>query len=286
MTILPPLTLIGAARQGARALAVNLLALGLVVAAVTALVALGEPVQQWAAVGLGVYAVFSWAAALRRRDPPAFRLIVANPAFVCTVVAYGLNAFISYSVSFWASPHALRDLGGDPASAGFIIGSAGALAGFLGVTLGGAVADRLRQRFASGRVMVVIFGAVAPVPAILIAFTTPDLWLFYAVLPVAQLLASSALGAAAATTQDLVLPRMRGTATATFFIGTTLLGLAMGPYLAGRVSTLTGSLSTGVIALLLTVPVTLAAGIAAYRLVPLAEANRLAWAAEKGEMPS
>ncbi len=286
VTILPPLTLIGAARQGARALAVNLLALGLVVAAVAALVALGEPVQQWAAVGLGVYAVFSWAAALRRRDPPAFRLIVANPAFVCTVVAYGLNAFISYSVSFWASPHALRDLGGDPASAGFIIGSAGALAGFLGVTLGGAVADRLRQRFASGRVMVVIFGAVAPVPAILIAFTTPDLWLFYAVLPVAQLLASSALGAAAATTQDLVLPRMRGTATATFFIGTTLLGLAMGPYLAGRVSTLTGSLSTGVIALLLTVPVTLAAGLAAYRLVPLAEANRLAWAAEKGEKPS
>ena len=95
--------------------------------------------------------------------------------------------------------------------------------------------------------------------------------------------ASCALGAAAATTQDLVLPRMRGTATATFFLGTTLLGLALGPYLAGRVSTLTGSLSTGVISLLLTVPITLAAAIAAYRLVPAAEASREARARAAGE---
>ena len=79
-------------------------------------------------------------------------------------------------------------------------------------------------------------------------------------------------GGAAATTQDLVLPRMRGTATGTFFIGTTLLGLALGPYLAGRVSTLSGSLSVGMLSLLLSVPITLAAGIAAYRLVPAAEA--------------
>lgn len=280
MTIIPPLTLLGALQQGGRAFAINLLALGVVTGSVALLVSLGEPVQQWAAVGLGAYAVFSWAAALRLRDPATFRLIVASPAFLCTVVAYGLNAFISYSVSFWASPHALRDLGGDPASAGLIIGAAGAAGGFLGVTLGGAIADRLRRRLPSGRLIVVMFGAVAPAPVIITAFTTKDVGLFYALLLPAQALASCALGAAAATTQDLVLPRMRGTATATFFIGTTLLGLAMGPYLAGRISTLSGDLPTGVLTLLLTVPVTLAAGIAAYRLVPRAEANREAWAAQ------
>ena len=98
------------------------------------------------------------------------------------------------------------------------------------------------------------------------------------------IVASTALGAAAATTQDLVLPRMRGTATATFFIGTTLIGLALGPYLAGRVSTLSGSLSVGMIALLASVPISLAAGIAALRLVPAAEASREARAKAAGEV--
>lgn len=283
VTILPPLTLIGAARGGIRALLVNLAGLAIVIGCVLGLVHLGEPWPQWVAIGIGVYAVFSWACALKRRDPPTFRLIVGNPAFLCIVVAYGLNAFIAYAVSFWAAPHALRDLGASPATAGLLIGSFGAAGGFIGVTLGGIVADRLRRSFANGRVMVVIFGAVAPVPAVWIAFTTHELWLYFTVLPIAQVTASCALGAAAATMQDLVLPRMRGTATGTFFIGTTLLGLAMGPYLAGRVSTLTGSLSTGVLSLLLTVPITLAAGIAAFRLVPRAEANRENWAREAGE---
>ncbi|CAN5687185.1 hypothetical protein BH11PSE6_BH11PSE6_25350 [soil metagenome] len=283
VTILPPLTLIGAARGGVRALVVNLIGLAVVVACVLGLVSIGEPWPQWVAIGIGVYAVFSWASALKRRDPPTFRLIVGNPAFLCIVVAYGLNAFIAYAVSFWAAPHALRDLGASPATAGLLIGGGGAAGGFIGVTIGGIVADRLRRRFANGRVMVIIFGAIAPVPAVWIAFTTQDLTLYYAMLPVAQILAASALGASAATMQDLVLPRMRGTATGTFFIGTTLLGLAMGPYLAGRVSTLSGSLSVGVLSLLVTVPITLAAAIAAYRLVPKAEANRESWAREAGE---
>lgn len=283
LTIVPPLTVIGAARGGVRSLAINLLGLGIVSAVVLLLVGLGEPPAQWIAIGIGVYAVFSWASALRRRDPPTFALIIANPAFLCTVVAYGLNAFLSYSVTFWASPYAIRVLGESPAWAGFIIGGMGAMSGFLGVTLGGIVADRLRRGNPGGRLLVVIFGAAVPWIAILTAFTTTNVTLFYAMLFPAQALASCALGAAAATTQDLVLPRMRGTATATFLIGTTLLGLALGPYLAGRISTLSGSLSVGVTALLLTVPITVTAGILAYRLVPRAEANKLARARDAGE---
>jgi ABC-type phosphate transport system permease subunit len=57
----------------------------------------------------------------------------------------------------------------------------------------------------------------------------------------------------------------------------------MGPYLAGRVSSLTGSLSTGVLSLLVTVPITLGAAIAAFKLVPAAEASREARARAAGE---
>src|SRR3546814_20476539 len=89
----------------------------------------------------------------------------------------------------------------------------------------------------------------------------------------AGLLASGALGAAAATTQDLVLPRMRGTATATFFLSTTLVGLALGPYMAGQVSAMTHSLSTGVLSTLAIVPFGLIALIIAYCSVPAAAAR-------------
>jgi MFS family permease len=178
----------------------------------------------------------------------------------------------------------MRDLGISPAEAGLILGGQGALSGFLGVTVGGLIADRLRRRNPAGRLVMVILGASIPVPFMIMAFTTTTPIILYVCLFAAQFFASWGLGAAAATTQDLVLPRMRGTATATFFIGTTLLGLAMGPYLAGRVSTLTGSLSTGMLSLLLTVPITVAAGVIAYRLVPEAERTREERARAAGEM--
>ena len=284
LTIVPPLTLIGAGRRGWAALARNLAALAFVVTVVAAVVRAGEPAPQWIAIGIGVYAVFSWATALRSRDPATFALIVGTPAFLCTVVAYGLNAFLAYAASFWAAPYALRVLHISKAEAGLIIGSSGALSGFLGVTLGGVLADRLRRTNPGGRLLVVISGAIVPVPFLVLAFTATGALPFYLGLFVSGLTASMALGAAGATTQDLVLPRMRGTATATFFIGTTLLGLALGPYIAGRVSVLTGSLSTGMLSLLFAVPITLGAAIAAYRLVPAAEATREARARAAGEV--
>ncbi len=286
VTIIPPFTLIGAARGGGKALAANLVALALIAGAVFALVTLGEPLAQWAAIGIGAYAVISWAAALKRRDFPTWKLIAGNPAFLCIVVAYGLNAFMAYSVAAFAPSFARRTFEIPPEALGqmgFWIGAPAALAGFLGITLGGRIADALRERSPVGRLHVVLFGCLAPVPAVVLAFTAKSPTIFYATIALAQFLTCGALGASAATTQDLVLPRMRGTATAAFFIGTTLLGLALGPYLAGRISTLTGSLATGVLALLATLPLALAAIWGAYRLLPQAEATKIERARAAGE---
>lgn len=300
LTIVPPFTLIGAAKGGVKALSANLVALLLVAGLVIGLVAIETPHEawslaarwsvtrisvfvQWAAVGIGTYAVFSWGSALRRRDPPTFRLVVATPAFLCVVIAYGFNAFLAYATAYAAPSYAAATWHLGAAEIGLKIGAPAMLAGFLGVTLGGLMADRLRRAHPAGRVMVILFGGVTPLIPLVIAFTTPDRLIFFILLPVAQLLTTTALGASAAATQDLVLPRMRGTATAAFLIGTTLLGLAMGPYLAGRVADLTGSLATGLLSLLLVTPVALAAGIAAYILVPRAEATREARARAAGE---
>ena len=283
VTIVPPLTLIGAVRN--RALLANLVALAVTAAIVWGLIRFDGPASryQWLAVGIGAYAVFSWASALRRRDAPTYKLIVGTPAFLCVVLAYGLNAFLAYSVAGFAPSHAAIRFGVTSAEAGLWIGGPAILGGFLGVTLGGIAADRLRQKYASGRIMVILFGSLAPIPSLILAFTTSDKTLFYAMLPVTQLLASCALGSAAAATQDLVLPRMRGTATAAFFIGTTLIGLALGPYLAGRIADLTHSIPTGILSLLATLPIAFGCAVAAYRLVPRAEATREDRARAAGE---
>ncbi|RYD91959.1 MAG: MFS transporter, partial [Sphingomonadales bacterium] len=106
VTIIPPLTLIGAIKH--RALASNVTALVVTAGLVWALIRLDGPASlyQWLAVGIGAYAVFSWASSLRRRDAPTFKLIIGTPAFLCVVVAYGLNAFLAYAVAGFAPSYA------------------------------------------------------------------------------------------------------------------------------------------------------------------------------------
>lgn len=282
--VIPPFTVVTAARRGGAALAINLAAAAVVIFLAWLLGRATDNYQQWGAIALGYYAVFSWVTSLRHRDPPTFKLIWGSPAFLYTILGYGMVAFASYSVSFWAAPYAERVLGASKAVLGFWIGGGGAVGGFLGVIIGGRVADWLRERNPGGRIFVIMFGLLAPVVPLILAFTTESVVLYYFLNFLLSLFASSALGAAAATTQDLVLPRMRGTATATFFLATTLVGLALGPYMAGQVSTLTGSLSTGVLSILVAAPIGTVLLILAYRTVPQAELTLLERARAAGEV--
>ncbi len=281
--VVPPFTFISAAQRGAGALAINASAAVTIGLAAWLLGNVTQNYQQWGAIGLGYYAVFSWAISLRDRDLPAFRLIWGSPAFLYTILGYGMVAFASYSVSFWAAPYAERVLGASKAVLGFWIGGGGALGGFMGVIIGGRVSDWLRERNPGGRLLVIMFGVLAPVIPLIFAFTTENVALFYVLNFILSLFGSSALGAAAATTQDLVLPRMRGTATATFFLSTTLVGLALGPYMAGQVSTMTGSLSTGVLSMLAVAPIGTVLLYMAYRTVPEAERTIVERARAAGE---
>jgi MFS family permease len=228
---------------------------------------------QWLSIAFGYYAVFSWATTLRKHDPATFALIWGTPAFICTALGYGLVSLGAYALAFWSAPYAETVLKLPKDELAFVLGGCGAMSGFLGVILGGRMSDWLRSRNPSGRILVIIFGIVAPIIPIWIGFTTDNAVLFYLMNFLAGMFAATALGAAAATTQDLVLPRMRGTATASFFLATTLVGLGLGPYMVGQISTFTGSMQIGVLSLIGVAPVSLALLIYAYRALPQAEAT-------------
>lgn len=288
--VIPPFTLISAAQRGGSALVTNVAAIAIIALGASGLIWLTGATLQWICIGVGYYAVFSWASSLRLRDRPTFALIWGSPAFLYTILGYGCVAFLSYASTAFGPSYAAQVLGESTATIGFWLGGGGAAGGFLGVIMGGRMSDWLRARHESGRIMVIAFGLLTPVIPIYLAFTTVsdptsdmDFVRFAIFASLANMFASSALGAAAATTQDLVMPRMRGTATATFFLATTLFGLALGPYLAGQMSVVTGSLSTGVLSILVIVPVGIALLLAAYRLVPLAERTVVERARGAGE---
>ena len=140
--------------------------------------------------------------------------------------------------------------------------------------LGGIVSDILRQRHAAGRLYVNMAAIILPIPAVIFLFTTDSLASFYIVAPYVGMCSALWVGAAVATLQDLVLPRMRGTAGATYILGTSLVGLALGPYWAGKVAALTGDLATGVFSLFIVPPFTLAALWIASRRIGEIEATR------------
>lgn len=269
--LLPPFTLFHALQRGPLALLINLAMAAMVTGLALLMIRLTGNIPQWSSMAFGYYAVFSWAATLRRHDPATFNLIWGTPAFICTALGYGLVSLGAYALAFWAAPYAEVVLELPKDELAFVLGGSGAVSGFLGVILGGRMSDWLRTRNPSGRILVVMFGIVAPVIPIWIGFTTTNAALFYAMNFLAGLFAATALGAAAATTQDLVLPRMRGTATASFFLATTLVGLAIGPYMVGQVSELTGSMRVGVLSIIAVAPVSLCLLIYAYRVLPDAE---------------
>jgi MFS family permease len=283
-SVIPPFTLFHAASFGRAALMKNLIGLAIIAAIAYGAYALFGRGPQWIALGTGAYAVFSWSQSLKQRDPATHALIWGTPTFLMAVVGFGLISFKGYAIGFWGAPYALRTFPNvDAASVGFFLGSGGALGGFLGVIFGGRMADALRRNNPAGRIIVAFIALFVTAPLIWLQFSTTSLTLFYIVAFLNSITGSMWVGIAAATSQDLVLPRMRGAATATYFLGTTIIGLGLGPFTVGMLSEAFGDLGKANIAILAILPISATLLYLVYRQLPAAEASRIERARAAGE---
>jgi MFS family permease len=282
-SVIPPFTLFHAASFGRTALLQNILGLAVVAAIAYGAYALFGRGPQWIALGTGAYAVFSWSQSLKQRDPATHALIWGTPTFLMAVVGFGLISFKGYAIGFWGAPYAIRTFGIDAATAGLFLGAGGALGGFLGVVIGGNLADRLRKNNVAGRIIVAFIALFATAPLIWLQFSTENINIFYLAAFLNSITGSMWVGIAAATSQDLVLPRMRGAATATYFLGTTIIGLGLGPFSVGMLSEYFGDLGTANIAILAVLPISATLLYLVYRNLPAAEASRIERARAAGE---
>jgi MFS family permease len=243
--VLPPFTLWHLWRAGAgpRGIALNLACAAALVAVAALLVRATGDTAQWIALGFGVYAALSWTMGLGLRDRPCAALLFRTPSLRSVVLAVACLAFSGYALAGWTPVYFRRVLGQPSGEVGTIIGLTAAIAGLLGVTLGGLLADRLRQGRVEGRLYVALAGALLPIPLAWWMLSTRDVTLAYVVNFPLSVLSAIWIGVGASTLQDLVLPRMRAVASAFYLLVITFVGLALGPYCVGALSDATGDLA-------------------------------------------
>ncbi len=236
MAVLPPLTLISVARLGGRPFAMNLAAAALIAMVAYGLIEwLGSPTQ-WIALGVGIYAAVSWVQSLAAKDPATFAMMFSSRAMRCICIGIPFMSFVTYGVGFWAPPFLLRVHGVDLVSAATFLGLAGALGGWIGVTLGGVLADRLKHKTANARLYIAALVPTVALPVGVWFLYTDNLWIAYGCNFVFSIASPMWIGPAASTVNDLVMPRMRAVASAFYLLMVTFIGLALGPYTIGQVS--------------------------------------------------
>jgi len=201
---------------------------------------------QWIALGIGVYCAFSWSLALSLRDPQAFNMIFKCRTLCYAFIGVPLISFVTYGVGFWASPFFIRVHGVNATEVGKYLGLAAAIGGWLGVTTSGIVADRLRQYFVEARLYVALSAALLAWPFGLSVLYTDNLTMAYIFNFFFQFFSTLWIGPTAATVNDLVLPEMRAIASAFYLLMITFIGLALGPFVIGKISdTLSLTLESG-----------------------------------------
>jgi nitrate reductase gamma subunit len=236
--VLPPLTLVTLARAGAgaRGIAINLgIAAACAGGAAAMISILGSP-PQWIALAIGLYAFFSWLQGLALRDRATFSMIYKSKAVVYGEIGFAWIAFVGYGFNFWTPPFFQREHGVSVAEAGVILGLSGAIAGWMGVSGGGILSDRLRVTRAKARLEMGMVTALVSGPLAFIMVQAGNVTMAYVFNFIYQLFSPFWIGSAVALANEMVVPRMRATASAYYILAVTFIGLALGPYTVGQIS--------------------------------------------------
>jgi hypothetical protein len=251
----------------------------------------GDTVQ-WVAFGIGIYFLTCWIQGLKSRDPVTFEMIFKTKSFLLIVIGFPFISFITYSMAAFGPSFYMRNYGITEAEVATILGLITAFSGSIGVIGGGIIADKLRKKYTNGRLYVGLAVVVFGVPAALAFLYADNLYASYVYYSIFQLITPMWVGIAPATVSDLVLPRMRGLASAFYLLMVSMIGLALGPYCIGKLSdvyqstgyssgeALRAALSMGLFALIIT---TITLTLACYYL-PRDEASKAERAKALGEV--
>jgi MFS family permease len=192
---------------------------------------------QWTAWGIGTYLVCTWIQSLNYRDIVAFKLMFRSKALVYSFISFPCIPFVGYAYSAFTPSFYITNHGMSALEIGTLIGLLTAIGSFIGVISGGYIGDKLRDKYAAGRLYVIFVGGVLITVFGCLGMIFSESKETSIVFNFIYHIGSSVyVGCAATTVTNLVLPRMRAMAGAFFILTLSMIGLALGPYTLGRIS--------------------------------------------------
>ena len=239
MSVLPGFSLFALYQAGGiRAVAMNVICASGVVALFYGLYVLMPTLLQWIALGIGVYITITWIHFQKLTDPACYGMMFKSKAFMAATVGFPAISFVTYGIGFWSPPFMQRFHGETISDAGLYLGLGSAIGGFIGIVLGGVIADHFRAKTVNARLYVGLAIPLLAVPFALGFLYTQSIVMAYIYSFLFSVISPAWIGCAASTVNDLVMPRMRATASAYYLLMNTFVGLALGPFLIGQFSDL------------------------------------------------
>ena len=232
-----------------------------------AIFSLGVPVGLSLALVMGAYIAhaFSWRVVfftmgvaglilapimlLVVRDPPrtpssdaapigeVFPMLARKPVFWMMAFAASFSSLSGYGLATWTPSVLERSFGMDLIARGQFTASVVFIGGCTGVWAGGWLADRLGHIDRGWYARLPAIAWLITAPTFAAGLLAPKLWIAWPLLLIPNALNILWLGPVITAVQHLVPRRMRSTASASFLLINNLIGLGVGPYLIGAIST-------------------------------------------------
>ncbi|MBO9575101.1 MAG: MFS transporter [Sphingobium sp.] len=193
-------------------------------------------VMQWFVVGFGLFVIVNLFQSFKLTDRPTYNVIL-SPSILLLMVVGGLQTSINYGVMGFTPSFLVRTFHLSLASTALQFGLLSAGIGIMGPIIAGPLSDWLTARMGGrGRIWLTLFSlGVSPLFGIW-TYNAETALAFYVRFTIYSLILTAWMPPVYSLLYDLVLPRMRGIASSTYIIVSTLLGLGMGPYFVGIVS--------------------------------------------------
>ena len=198
--------------------------------------AIDPHIMQWFVVGFGLFVIVNLFQSLKLTDKPAYNVIL-SPSILLLMVVGGLQTSINYGVMGFTPSFLVRTFHLSLATTAIQFGLLSAAIGITGPIIAGPLSDWLTARMGGrGRVWLTLFSlGVSPLIG-LWTYNADSAAAFYLRFTLYSIILTAWMPPVYSLLYDLVLPRMRGIASSTYIIVSTLLGLGMGPYFVGIVS--------------------------------------------------
>jgi predicted MFS family arabinose efflux permease len=164
------------------------------------------------------------------------RFMMRLPSFVHMSLGASLHAFYGYGAAYFVPVFLIRVHHMDKLEVGAWLGGIALTTGVIGISLGGAISDRLAARDARWYMRVPAIASLIAIPFAITFYLWPDPRTAILLSIPGTLLGGVYLGPTFAMTQTLVKPHMRALASAILLFIINLIGLGGGPLMVGIVS--------------------------------------------------